>query len=505
MNHILIFCKNFFSISFFKKPKAWQYWIMLALLVKGGFFYFDLSQNRYSEIESFWGSTGGDTNSYLMPIDNLLQSGRYDPDYRMPGYGIIYFLLGTIFNKAIACNIIIILQYIMGGISVYLLALTARSMFQSDTMYYLTYFSFLISTYTSLFYSVLLTESFCVSACIFYIFFLEQYLKSQMSKYLVWSGVFFSWMVFLRPVYLPLILLPWLMIFYLYITQKSGVKLLVKALFLFSLPFILSDGVWIVRNAFLHNRFIPLQASLLYPGTYESYRFELNRFLQSWGGSFIYWNPNAEIRWFGIGEHQVSGKKPLNDQNIIIPEYIYTTRFGHKDLLEVKELIRKVKDEHRLDSERQQYSNMISERLRTYTESIRQETPFLYYIYARLILLKKFLIHSGTYNLFAKASHELNIIEFGIKVFYSLFYLLIVGCGIVGIGFLLIPLCTNSRFLVAAVAVYPLIIFPIVLRFSEMRYFVPSYPFMLICSMYVISQLCSKLGVYSDRCISETL
>ena len=40
-----------------------------------------------------WGRTGGDTASYVEPVENLLATGRYAPDFRMPGYAVPYLTL----------------------------------------------------------------------------------------------------------------------------------------------------------------------------------------------------------------------------------------------------------------------------------------------------------------------------------------------------------------------------------------------------------------------------
>ena len=61
-------------------------------------------------------------------------------------------------------------------------------------------------------------------------------------------------------------------------------------------PFLLADGVWIARNWRTHHAFRPLAPR--FAPYYTELDVSLFRFLQSWGGSVVHWNPKAEIIWF---------------------------------------------------------------------------------------------------------------------------------------------------------------------------------------------------------------
>jgi hypothetical protein len=113
------------------------YWITIALIVKFVPFILLLHNKPLNDIPGFWGGVQGDTYSYLAPIENFIKSGNYDPDFRMPGYGILFYPLLLLFTKAVACNIIIILQYIVAAVSVYYLALTAKNIFSSNKIFYI--------------------------------------------------------------------------------------------------------------------------------------------------------------------------------------------------------------------------------------------------------------------------------------------------------------------------------------------------------------------------------
>src|ERR1700690_4388802 len=120
---------------FLPDSNRWKFWLALALLFKSAFFLFQLSHGRPRGLMGFMGAAGGDTESYLAPVDHLMIYGTYSPDYRMPGYALLYYPLLLVFPKAVACNGVILVQLILASISVYCLALTARNCFQSNALF----------------------------------------------------------------------------------------------------------------------------------------------------------------------------------------------------------------------------------------------------------------------------------------------------------------------------------------------------------------------------------
>src|SRR5690349_11339002 len=101
-------------------PQNYILWMSMALLFKVFFF---LSFFHYLTVEpGVLGSVIGDTGSYFSPIESLLETGSYSPDFRMPGYGGVYFLFRLFFSSTAAINIIIVSQWILAAVSSYLLA-----------------------------------------------------------------------------------------------------------------------------------------------------------------------------------------------------------------------------------------------------------------------------------------------------------------------------------------------------------------------------------------------
>jgi hypothetical protein len=483
----------FLQRFFLRKIDHWQFWIAVAILIKVILLCFQITQDRPNQISGFIGHTSQDTNSYLEPIDNLILYDNYSPDDRLPGYAVLYLPLRLVFNKPLACNVLIILQMLGAAVSVYYLALTAQKAFHSEKLFYIVFYTFCLSSYTNLFDAYLLSDSPCTTATVFSVYFFVNYLQGENPGSLLHSGVFLSWAIFLRPVYAPLIVL-FLVILLFHKIPKKNMRAFVKVGLLFIAPFTFVESVWIVRNYITHNKFIPVTPMLYSKSIEESYLLELMDFVKSWGGDRTWWNPGSEMRWFGVVESGSVTNQSMGNQNISIPSDIYTSRFNERSLDTIKWYISKINAEKTSIRQRVYYTAIVKKKLITYTESIKEEKPFLYYVKAPLLLFKRFFIHSGTYNLFNKTFNNLTLLEKAVKIFYSLVYLLVLFSGMLTLLIMVFRHHHNpSITLIAFVLLYSIIVFPFVLRQIEFRYFVPAYPFLLIMACYGVTLVTNTL------------
>lgn len=484
-NSFLLVLKKYFL----RKHDDWKFWIGLAVVFKSAIFFLQLSQFNATEIPGFIGAMGGDTNSYLTPVENLIVGGTYAPDYRMPGYAFLYFPLLMIFQKATACNIMIILQVFMASASVYLLSLTARRCFKSDALFYLVFYLYAVSSYANLFDAFLLTDSFCTSALIFSAYFFSQFTERRLSRYLVASGLFLTWSVFLRPVYLPLLLFYCVVLLYEALIVKRSKASVVRNVAIFIIPFALTESAWMVRNYIVYKKLVPLTQSFYYPEAEKTYTIELIDFVKAWGGDRTWWNPNAEIRWFGLVESQEGRTSPL-ETNATLPENIFTSRFNIDSLRMIKNYIQKINEKETPADVANAYTTLVKTKLNAYTLSVKEEKPFLYYIEAPILLLKKFFVHSGTYNLFNRPFRELSYLELLVKIFYSMIYAGTIVFGVAGIFWMGIRKTIEPlAVFIVALCLYSILLFPFVLRQIEFRYFVPAYPFMTMIACYFLLTL----------------
>ncbi|MBL7983920.1 MAG: hypothetical protein JNM91_02930, partial [Flavobacteriales bacterium] len=70
---------------------------LLALSVKGVLFIGLLQRFRNAMFPGYWGGFTFDSASYIDPVEHLLATGSYLPDYRMPGFAVPYWCLRQLF------------------------------------------------------------------------------------------------------------------------------------------------------------------------------------------------------------------------------------------------------------------------------------------------------------------------------------------------------------------------------------------------------------------------
>lgn len=477
--------------------------IAFIVIIKGLLFAFFLLNDHPHYMPGFWGySVNSDEITYLDPIDNLLKNGEYLPDFRMPGYGVFYMAFRLFFERATSCNIMIFVQLLLDMLSTYLLFRIADKLFRSKLVSLLTLVIYTLSFSVTIFDYSVLTESFCVSLMIISIYLFLDYIDTKKSLTLFLSGLFMAWTIFIRPAagLIWFSMLAYLGVLFL---QKRGIlsfRQLVIAGLLFGSTFVVFDTAWIVRNHQKYGMFIPLmrtpQADMAH-ATSENYYPFLYTFVTSWGGDQVYWDPTAEIRWFGLKEHSIETAQnaSLNTQTKKLPAYIYTSRYNEDSLIMLRDMITSYDAEMNTlgQEEKDKRAYAINSRLLEYKASVIKEKPLLYYVKGPLLITKKFLLNNGTNGLFVKPFSQLSLFQKLFKILSSLLYLSVVLGGFAGLVVLLI----NRQVLTPAFLLFVIIlgntfVITYLFRTSEVRYIIITYPFLTISLAYL---LCSVLGL----------
>ena len=128
-------------------------------------------------------------------------------------------------------------------------------------------------------------------------------------------------------------------------------------------------------------------------------------FVKSWGGNCVMWDPNSEVRWFGIENRNIDGSaaySAIGTYNKDLPNYIYTSKFNKDSLVVLKNKIQKIWSHALPPDSNLEYSDFVNKRLIIYTNSIKVEKPFIYYVYAPLRITKLFILTHGTQTLINK-------------------------------------------------------------------------------------------------------
>jgi hypothetical protein len=475
-----------------KEPYHWRFWLLIAFFARLFIFILELHNQKFpSPVPGVWGIIDGDTNEYLTPIDNLVKNGSYDPDFRMPGYGVFYLPLAMLFSKVVAYNILILFQLLCSVVSTYLLALTAFMLFNKRIFFYATFILYATSIYSFYADIFLLTESLTTSFLIISVFSFVTYFKNYKKGWLISSGTFLTGVIFLRPVYAPFL------VFFLVILVANLVKqkrTIFMPVLLFLSVFALCDGSWIIRNYLHYKRIIPLTKEVFYVVKKVSFLNPLMDFGSAYGGRIEWWDPRTGPYWlmhndtiafdmqdtiFVLSKDTVfNGKKIPKERGIPLPADVYTSKFNLDTLLKVRRQLQHYRSLANLPENGQaKLLDTIDKKLAIYVQSIEDEKPLSFHIKARWNMLKEFL---------DEVSYELPYIRYTYRI-YHILILLFLGFGIMGILFMLrYGFRLSVQFIVALIPLFVIIIHPLVLRLTVGRYFDPAFPFILICAIYAV-------------------
>lgn len=447
----------------------------------------------------------GDTEFYLGPIERLVEAGGYEkattvygskPRYnsfagRMPGflpiYGPLYFFIG----KDYARGSLAILQFVAACFSVVLIARLAVSIFGKPELYFLVLFAYSLTAFLSVFDLYGYAESFAISFLIAAFYFSFLFLENRKKSYLLLSGLFAGWSVFMRPVLGIQIPILGAFLFF-QMLQSDRLPSRIWKLTIFLLPFLVADGAWIIRNKIQLHRFIPLEINPMHEnsitGKYSIQVKTLQNLVIAWGGNIEQWGDRSDIEWFFSS---------LSDS---IPPYkdkFYAKAYNQDSLYLLKQLFH-ASIPHKVPLvERALLAREMVAMGRRFREGFKNDHPFHFYIGSRLNLLGRFLFPATIRHLPLPSFDEMKFHHLAIKLFCIFWYYLILLSGMCGIVWALIKNKPASR-------IFPFAWFPIFLiaihamffGFIEQRYMLPAIPFLLIFSGYfswtVISRFSSN-------------
>jgi len=436
-----------------------------------------------------------DSHSYLDPIDNFLKTGSYFPDYRMPGYGFTYLLIRLLFSPGYSCNILIVLQFFLTGISVYYLAMIARIIFKNDKIFYVCFYLFLLSAYSNFYDGWIMTESFCCSALIFSIWFFVKYFQSGNIKNLLFSGILVTWAIFLRPVFLPVIifLLVILVLAKKEVSSGGQQKKLLKGVLLLLLPFVVTEGAWISRNYQQHQRLIVLTSYSLGPSAKKFYWPPLFHFIHSWGGNADLTDNQTPLLWFGFHTNGMPDPKNHHDS---LPKYIYTSQFNRDSLLWLKNKITGLNDSILSPEKNNLYQTEVTEKLDRYTLSVKKEKPFLYYVQSPLFHALPRFLFGPEVKLYMKRFQLPGKFSLLIENIFTLFYCLVIAFGFGGMCMVFIKGLIRNRLslIITVIPFYTIVVHALIIRVTYNRFLFPAWAFIIICASYFIVSLikCKK-------------
>ena len=319
--------------------------IALIVLIKVFILIYFVFQSNHTDsfINKF---ISNDYSELLGPIDNLVKTGTYENvensniPYadRMPGYMFPYVIFRYIFSQKIAVLLLISFQIIFSLIAslclfklIYLM--TKKTYLSFSILIIFSLFSFLIPwelwTYP---------ESLSVSCYVVGLLF--TYLSIEGKKInLIYGGLFFAWMFFLRGFLGGYFLLPILFI----VLSSNSVKNSFNRILIFMIPLILFEFFWVSRNYYSKGEVIFLQKKFVYDHSLnlnDEYPFnssfkpsilELRKLISLWGGNNVKYYTNSEMGYF-FNEKTASIETSF-------PNWIFKNEFNKDRLVHLKELV----------------------------------------------------------------------------------------------------------------------------------------------------------------------
>ena len=287
-----------------------------------------------------------DYSELLGPVDNLVKTGTYEYiensnipySDRMPGYMFPYIIFRYIFSQKIAVLLLISFQIIFSLIASLCLF---KLIYLMTKKTYLSFFVFIIfSLFSFLIPWELWTypESLSVSCFIFGLFFTYLSIGGKRIN-LIYGGLFFAWMFFLRGFLGGYFLLP---IFFIVLSSKSA-KNSFNRILIFMIPLILFEFFWVSRNYYSKGEVIFLQTKFVnshslninneYPfdSSYKPSILELRNLISLWGGNNVKYYTNSEMGYF------FNEKTASIDTSF--PNWIFKKEFNKDRLIHLKELV----------------------------------------------------------------------------------------------------------------------------------------------------------------------
>lgn len=458
-------------------------WMILAFIIRGAmmlFFSFEFQNNwRPDLLHSGFVVLHNDTHGYFSPMESFIAGDGYSSSCRMPGLLPIYALIRVFFSPEISEIVLVIIQFLVSLVAVYLLAKSAYLLKKSQVLFVITFFVAAFSSFISIWDQALLSDSLSVSFLIYCVYFALKYVDDSKKVNLVWSGVFLAWTVFVRPTHILLIPVLGLLILFKHWNGFKSVGIVFKTSVILFLPIVISISAWTYRNYSQLGRPVFLQdRNEVCFGALSEHYVSLRNMVIAWGGDYKGWSKNTELSWF---------LDKNTSTHFDFDQRIFTTQYNADSLRLLKGYFLTNLDENTDNTLRAFSEKKIREMSLRYTNSYKNEHPIDYYFFNRIRLIRLFVFQGNIENLPLPQMSQMNPFEKMVKYFYSILLIFVAGF------FLISCVCSliSKTHTTSIVFLFPVLIIILIGAFfgyAEQRYLAPAYPYMVIG----FAMLCAK-------------
>ncbi len=466
------------------QARTWL-WLGIAFVVRGIFFWIFLHEHGLHGAWYGWGAENGDTPGYFAPIDQYLTGHAYLPDFRMPGYGLPYLLFRLFTTPQGAGTAILFAQFLLGAISVVVLARCARMLGAPTWAQHAVCILIACCARVAVYDVDWFPESFCTSALIFGVHGWLAHLRSDSRLALLWSGGWLAWAVFLKPVQAMWLVL--LAVGILFIATGNARSRIARALLLL-LPFLIADGIWMRRNWVMHRKLHPLSQGTIMPELANSHMYPVMRFMQAVGGNYIHWDPSADIRWFNMREGPRGAQGRRADEDLAMPAFALSKSITSDSLQLLADEMARWSDRTTLPEERFALTGVMRARCDRFINTYQRERPWQYQVMARARLTRLFFQRAGLRGVFGYPARTQAWWTHALDLFDAIQHWCVLIAGLFAAFWSLakwkrIP---RERVWLAVLVLTGVFVFPIALRLCEGRYLVPMYPWLLLMAITML-------------------
>ncbi|MFM7234121.1 MAG: hypothetical protein ACKOZM_05990 [Flavobacteriales bacterium] len=423
----------------------------------------------------------GDSKTYYKPLEHLVNTGTYYGACRMPGLLPVYYPLRLCLSAEVAQQVITLLQFILESLSCVVLGILGARIYNSRRSFEIIAVLSCITTFVTIRDLYLLSDSFCVAALIFSVYYLSNYLLTNRGAQLLYAGIFIAWAIFLRQICL---LALGIMLFILCVHWWKSRRVSIAGIFLFLIPLVLGLTAWTIRNRIAYERTIVLVPPLeecMYDYTPEA--AAIRELIITLGEDFQPWAAGGGANWFFQQPIHEAVASPFIEKQ-------FTSIMGEQQLNELRTDFRKWSNDSLNSALRDSLGRSVLQRAQDYSESFKSEHALQYHIGNRILFARNFFFPTRFDDLPFPTQASMNILHKAIKGWSLISLWMVNGLAIL----LLLYSVFRKRWseVIWSLMPFGMLVFLVYSGFIEQRYLATSFPFFLM----IIGGNLSRLKIF---------
>lgn len=443
---------------------------------------YEVSPTGFTKAENI-GWYFNDEKEYFHFAENTVTEGRHyvdrngteDKTFRMPGMTVVYAPLRLFLSPSKALLAHGIFQLLLSVLAAFLFADLLFRITGSKLAYYLSFIALSLTGHINYYLPFFIAESLAISLIMILFYLIYRFHLGFKPKWGWLAGVVLTWLIFLKP-YLGIVL-PIFGIFLLVRATQEG-RPIIKTLVPFIIPFLLIDGAWTVRNKLVVDSWQPFQSSLNWYKGNPALKARME-FTKSFGLTTEHWVPNSGSTWFMTDDHP----RPTDE---IFRKEIFMPPYDLDSLKKAREYL--LLSEDQLNPRATEHAEISARILNGFINQLKETRPLDYHLMNRLRLMPRFVDQPLGYPNLKTANYPINVAYVFLD---SLFFYLFIGLFLLSLFQLAKHIRSKNAWfaLLAAIPMFILFFFTVVLRINELRFFAVAIPFIISCGLIGLAQL----------------